>query len=221
MQDNPAYASMVAAVDDSVGAVLAKLDELGLAENTAVVFFSDNGGLCTTGSRPGPTCNLPLRSGKGWLYEGGIREPMIIRAPGVAEPGSVCDTPVVSTDLAPTMLELAELPARPELHLDGVSLAPLLRGEETARRTFYWHYPHYHGSSWKPGAAVRDGDWKLIEFYHYDQVEIYNLADDPGERNNLVATHPDRVAELREKLRRWQEQMGARMPQLNPDYQGR
>ncbi len=212
-QDNPAYASMIAAVDDSVGRILDELKKLGLADDTVVFFFSDNGGLCTL-RNPGPTCNLPLRSGKGWLYEGGVREPTIIRAPGVTKPGSVCRTPVLSTDFFPTILELAGLPAMPKLHADGVSLMPLLQGGDALpTRPLWWHYPHYHGSTWKPGAAIRDGDWKLIEFYHYDKVELYNLADDLGEQNELSRSNPARTAELLDKLHALQKQMGARMPQ--------
>lgn len=212
-QDNAEIASMVAAVDDSVGAVLAKLDELKQSGNTVVIFFSDNGGLCTLSKRPGPTCNLPLRSGKGWLYEGGVREPTIIRAPGVTRPGTVADTPIVSMDFFPTMLELAGLPLRPDLHVDGQSIVPLLKeAASPLTRTFYWHYPHYHGSTWAPGASIREGDWKLIEFYHYDDVELYNLRTDPGERADLSEEMPDKTNELREKLRRWQTTMNARMP---------
>ena len=214
-QDNPAYASMIAAVDISVGTVLDTLEQLGLHENTVVIFFSDNGGLCTLKS-PGPTCNLPLRSGKGWLYEGGVREPTIIRAPGVTTAGSVCDEPIVSMDFFPTMLELAGLPMRPELHVDGVSLLPLLQGNGQAERAFYWHYPHYHGSTWTPGASVRDGDWKLIEFYHYEKTELYNLADDPGETSDLSGSQPAKLNQLRQQLRDWQRQMHARMPQPRP-----
>jgi arylsulfatase A-like enzyme len=212
-QDNPAYASMVTAVDDSVGAVLAKLDALDLTDNTVVVFFSDNGGLCTLG-RPGPTSNLPLRSGKGWLYEGGVREPMIVRAPGVTRPGNANDTPVVSMDFFPTMLELAGLPSAPKLHADGVSLVPLLSGEgELTDRDLVWHYPHYHGSTWTPGAAIRSGDWKLIEFYHWDEVELYDLKQDPGEQHDLSKENPERTKKLRAKLQAWQKQMGAKMPE--------
>ena len=212
-QDNAQYASMIAAVDDSVGAILAKLEALELDDSTAVFFFSDNGGLCTLGGqRTGPTSNLPLRSGKGWLYEGGVREPMLVRVPRVTEPGSTCDTPVVSMDFYPTMLQLAGLPLQPEHHADGQSLLPLLRGESVQSRTFYWHYPHYHGSSWKPGASIRDGEWKLIEFYHWDDVELYNLAEDPGEQHDLSQARPEVVKRLREKLRNWQTDMHARMP---------
>ena len=213
-QDNPQYASMVAAVDDSVGEILTALERLSLTDNTIVCFFSDNGGLCTK-PKPGPTCNLPLRAGKGWLYEGGIREPMIIRAPGV-EAGSVCDAPVCSMDFFPTILELAGLPLQPQLHQDGVSLAPLLRGAPGVSRTLYWHYPHYHGSTWKPGAAIREGDWKLIEFYEYGDVELYNLSRDIGERVNLATAQPERVKQLRNKLVAWQRQLNAKLPQLRP-----
>ncbi|TWT32856.1 sulfatase [Blastopirellula retiformator] len=212
-QDNPEYASMVAAVDDSVGAILDALDRLSLADDTVVIFFSDNGGLCTVGGM-GPTCNLPLRSGKGWLYEGGVREPMIIRAPGVTKPGSVCDTPVVSMDFFPTMLALADLPAQPQLHVDGESLVPLLEGESpTEQRTFYWHYPHYHGSKWTPGASIRDGDWKLIEFYEDDRVELFNLKQDPGEHHDLSTSNPEKTTQLRQKLKAWQTKLKAKMPE--------
>ena len=216
-QDNPALASMVAAVDDSVGVLLDKLTELKLDKNTVVIFFSDNGGLSTLG-RLGPGCNLPLRAGKGWLYEGGVREPTIIRAPDVTQPNSVSHKPMVSMDFFPTMLDLAGLPLQPKLHVDGQSLLPHLKGDDSGQRTFYWHYPHYHGSTWKPGASIRDGDWKLIEFYHYKNFELYNLADDPGERQNLAKAKPTKAKLLRAKLLAWQKQMQAKMPVPNPDY---
>ena len=218
-QDNAELASMVAAVDDSVGALLGKLKELKLNENTVVIFFSDNGGLSTRGGkRFGPGCNLPLRASKGWLYEGGVREPTIIRAPGVTRPGSVSHKPMVSMDFFPTMLELAGLPAQPKLHADGQSLVSQLKGNDDGNRTLYWHYPHYHGSSWKPGAAIRDGDWKLIEFYHHEKIELYNLADDIGEQKNLAASQPQKAAELRAKLGAWQKRLKAKMPVPNPNY---
>lgn len=218
-QDRPDYASMVAAVDDSVGTILASLERLGLAENTVVMFFSDNGGLCTLANANAPTSNLPLRSGKGWLFEGGIREPMIIRAPGVTEPGTECHQPVVSMDFFPTILELAGLPAAPELAVDGTSLVPLLGGAVSIEHPpLYWHYPHYHGSQWTPGAAIRDGDWKLIEFYEFGDYELYNLSTDIGETTDQSAIRPDRAAELRRKLRQWQQTLNARLPQPNPEH---
>ena len=217
-QDNPEFASMVSAVDDSVGAILTLLRTSGLDNDTVIIFFSDNGGLCTK-PKPGPTSNLPLRSGKGWLYEGGIREPMIVSVPGITKPGSVCDQPVVSMDFFPTILELAGLKLQPNLHADGVSLLPTLRGEEQEHDAIYWHYPHYHGSTWAPGAAIRDGDWKLIELYEYDETELYNVRNDIGEQNNLAAKHPEKVQELSDKLKKWQAKMNAKMPQPNPKYQ--
>ena len=216
-QDNPALASMVAAVDDSVGKLLNKIEELKLDKNTVVIFFSDNGGLSTLG-RIGPGCNKPLRAGKGWLYEGGIREPTIIRAPGITKQGSISIKPMISMDFFPTMLDLAGLPLRPKLHVDGNSLLSQLKGNDSGLRTLHWHYPHYHGSTWKPGAAIREGNWKLIEFYHYNNFELYNLEKDIGEENNLSKTHPIKAKELRKKLNNWQKKMNAKMPNPNPDY---
>lgn len=219
-QDNPAYASMVAAVDQSVGEILQGLDEHGLDDDTVVIFFSDNGGLCTLAEPRGPTSNLPLRSGKGWLYEGGVREPLIVRAPSLTDPGTTCTVPVVSMDFFPTMLDLAGLPQRPLLHADGHSLRPLLQGQtEQPARTFYWHYPHYHGSSWTPGASIRDGDWKLIEFYEEDRAELYNLQLDPGEQYDLSKELPEKVTRLQAKLHHWQAELRAKMPMPNPDYE--
>jgi arylsulfatase A-like enzyme len=215
-QDDPEYASMVSAIDDSVGQITASLKELGLEDSTTIIFTSDNGGLCTQ-KKPGPTCNLPLRSGKGWLYEGGIRVPLIVRAPGATKPGQVSDRPVISTDYFPTILELAGLNPEPELARDGASIVPFLRGETAElSRPLVWHYPHYHGSEWTPGAAMREGNWKLIEFYEFGDAELYDLMTDPGEHNNLAATEPAKFTELREKLRDWQTNMGAHMPQNNP-----
>ena len=212
-QDNAAYASMIRAVDDSVGQILDTLDQLGLSQNTTVIFFSDNGGLSTK-SKIGPTCNLPLRAGKGWLYEGGVRVPTLIRVPGITAIGSRTDIPVVSMDFFPTILDLAELPEQPELHCDGQSLSKLLAGEENANepRALFWHYPHYHGSTWTPGASIRHGDWKLIEFYHEGKVELYNLPQDPGELAEVGEQFPKKRAELRQKLHDWQGRLGARMP---------
>lgn len=218
-QQNARYASMVAAVDDSVGRIIAALREQHLMETTTIIFTSDNGGLCTL-KTPGPTSNLPLRSGKGWLYEGGIRVPLMIASPEISNPGTVTEAPVLSTDYFPTILSLLDKPQLTELSADGQSFRPILRGESlTQARPLAWHYPHYHGSEWTPGAALRDGNWKIIEFYEFGDAELYNLAEDPGERKNLATVEPAKFAEMREKLGRWQQTMGARMPQPNAAWQ--
>ena len=219
-QDRPDYASMVHAMDENVGRVLRRLDELGLSDNTVVVLASDNGGLTTLPGKGAPTAVLPLRAGKGWCYEGGIRVPLVIRAPGVNRPGGVSHAPVTSMDFYPTVLELAGLPASPRQHCDGLSLVPVLKGVESlARDALYWHYPHHHGSNWTPGAALRVGDWKLIEFYEEQRVELYNLANDLGERHDLASQMPAKRDELLERLHTWQRQVSAKMPQPNPDYE--
>jgi arylsulfatase A-like enzyme len=218
-QDRPDYASMVYAMDENIGRLLNKLDELKLRDNTIIVFTSDNGGLSTVRGKNAPTANLPLRAGKGWCYEGGIRVPLIIRAPGVTQPASTSNEPVISMDCFPTLLDLAGLRKSPKLHRDGHSLVPLLRGKATLKRkALFWHYPHYHGSTWTPGAAVRAGDWKLITFYDKKRVELYNLKNDIGERKDLAKTHPKKRKELQELLQQWQKETGAKMPEPNPDY---
>ena len=218
-QDNAAYASMVYAMDENVGRLLTKLDSLNLANYTIVIFMSDNGGLSTQAQKKAPTSNLPLRAGKGWCYEGGIREPMIIRAPGVTKPGSICQVPVTSHDFYPTILELADLPLMQEQHVDGVSLLPLLKGETSLdRKALFWHYPHYHGSTWTPGAAVRAGDWKLIEFFEEDKIELYNLKTDLEEKYDLSRARPEKANELRTMLHNWQHELKAKFPEPNPEY---
>jgi arylsulfatase A-like enzyme len=213
VQNDAAYGSEVAGLDAFVGRVLAKLETKNLAGSTIVIFFSDNGGLSTKAD-PGPTSNEPLRAGKGWLYEGGIRVPMIVRAPGITRAGATADTPVVSTDFYPTLLELAGLPARPAQHRDGISLVPVLRGGAGPQRDpFYWHYPHYHGSTWAPGGAMREGDWKLIEFFEEGTTELYDLKSDLSERRNLAAREPGRLQAMRAKLAAWRAETGAYVPQ--------
>ena len=215
VQSHAVYAAMVEAMDQAVGKVLAKLDKLGLDDRTAVFLMSDNGGLST--SEGSPTSNLPLRGGKGWLYEGGIREPFIIRWPGVTKPGSTCSVPVVSTDFYPTILEMAGLPLKPDRHLDGVSLVPLLRGGESlARDALYWHYPHYSNQGGFPGGAVRSGDWKLVERFEDGRVHLYNLRDDAGEKHDLAGEQPERVRTMRDKLHAWYEEVDARFLQPKP-----
>lgn len=213
-QDDPGYAGEVAVLDDGVMRLREKLAALDLAGQTIFIFFSDNGGLCTK-AQPGPTSNLPLRSGKGWLYEGGIRAPLIVRVPGVTKAGAVCEKPVISTDFFPTLLELAGLAPQPDKHVDGLSFVPLLRGQALPGRTFYWHYPHYHGSTWAPGGAMREGEWKLIEFFEDGTLELYNLAEDPGERNNLAPIMMEKAREIQGRLAAWRRETGAAMPKVN------
>ncbi len=209
LQKHATYAAMVESMDTHTGRVLQKVRDLGLGENTVVCFFSDNGGLAT--SEGWPTSNLPLRGGKGWLYEGGIREPMIITWPGVARAGSVCDHPVVSMDFYPTLLEIAGLPLRPGQHLDGVSLVPLLKGAASLpARALYWHYPHYSNQGGFPGAAMREGDLKLIERFEDGRVHLFDLAADVGERQDLAEQRPEVVHQMRGRLHAWYDEVDAR-----------
>ena len=215
VQEHTVYAAMVEAMDRACGKVLDALKELSLDDNTIVIFMSDNGGLST--SEGHPTSNLPLRAGKGWMYEGGIREPMLIKWPGVTKPGSLCGEPVISTDFYPTMLEMAGLDLRPEQHLDGVSLVPLLKGKKTlGRKAIYWHYPHYGNQGGSPTSAVRYGNWKLIKWYEDDRLELYNLKEDIGEKNNLVDKKPELAGKLHKLLNEWLKKVDAKYPTRNP-----
>ena len=214
VQDHAVYAGMVEAMDQAVGKVLDAIDRLSLTDNTVVIFTSDNGGLST--SEGHPTSNVPLRAGKGWMYEGGIRVPYIVRAPGLTKPGQVCDTPIMSMDLYPTLMELAgvTIPAGPSV--DGSSLVQLLSGGDLKPRPLFWHYPHYGNQGGAPGGAIRDGDWKLIEWYEDGSLELFNVKTDLGETTNLAADMPDKVRELKAKLANWRTEVGAVMPTLNP-----
>lgn len=209
--DNATYAAMIESMDGAIGCVLDKLEELGIAEQTVVIFMSDNGGLLSK------TSNAPLRGGKGQAYEGGIREPMIIKWPGVVKPGSMCDEPVISMDFYPTILHMIGVKQRPAQHMDGLSLTGLLRQHGSLNRdAIYWHYPHYHSAnSHGPFGAVRAGEWKLIEFYEDMNVELYNLRMDLGETTELATAFSTKANELRDMLHSWREAVGAQMPTLN------
>lgn len=216
VQDHPVYAAMIKSLDEAVGRVLDSLDQLGLSENTIVLFTSDNGGLST--SEGSPTSNAPLRAGKGWMYEGGIRVPYLIRYPRVIEAGTILDHPIISTDVFPTLLDLCGLPSEPTHHLDGQSLAPLLRGTGSVPQAdLFWHYPHYGNQGGRPSGAVRSANWKLIEWYEDNRVELFDLATDPQENHNLASELPAKVNELRTKLQNWRKSVGAVMPRPNPD----
>lgn len=220
-QDNPAYAAMVESVDESIAAIVSKLSELGLTEETIIIFTSDNGGLTTLRSQRGPTSVRPLRAGKGWLYEGGIRVPLILSWPGHIPAGQVSTQLATSMDLYPTILKLIGLDFMPEQHVDGQNLAPqAFAGGQEKPRQLYWHFPHYHGSGNRPSAAIRSGDFKLIQWFEQDSLELYNLSNDLGERMNLVDSLPGKAQELLQALQKWQEETGAKFPVANPNYAG-
>jgi len=213
VQNHAVYAGMVESMDAAIGVVLQALDSLGLADNTVVIFTSDNGGLST--SEGHPTSNLPLRAGKGWLYEGGIREPTIVRYPQEVAAGTVSDTPILSTDFFPTMTELADLPPR---SVDGTSFAEVLTGESVRhRRELFWHYPHYGNQGGSPGSAIRSGPWKLIRFYEDGHEELYNLDRDLSEAQQVMEA--DTAQALRARLSAWLAEVGARMPSTNEAFE--
>lgn len=224
-QTRALYAAMIESLDNSVGKILSALDEEGIADQTIVIFTSDNGGLIQGNQLP--TSNAPLRSGKGSPYEGGHRVPLLIRWPGITQAGSRSDEPVMGIDLVPTLVsELGPTnanangnDARPGF--DGVSLANLLRHPESQlnREALFWHYPHYHPGGARPYAAVRSAEWKLIQFYETGRHELYNLETDPGEAQNLADTQPERVMNLARLLSAWQNQSGARWPMPNPGWE--
>jgi len=221
-QYNADYASMVHALDENLGSLTEALLETGLYDNTVIILTSDNGGLSTlvSSSRAAPTSVKPLRAGKGWLYEGGIRVPLIIKpAKGECGSPSICDIPVTGMDFYPTILYLAGIDTGQDNPSDGQNLTPLLKGlKELSRTELFWHYPHYHGSAWTPGAAIRQGEWKLIEFYETGQAELYNLSRDPGEIKELSGDFPEITLALRKRLQDLQSANGARFPVTNPDW---
>jgi arylsulfatase A len=215
-QKNATYAAMVHSVDDSTGKIAAALEEAGVADNTLVIFTSDNGGLL------GPTHNAPLRAGKGWPYEGGIRVPVIVRWPGVVEPGSTCDVPVTSVDYFPTILAAAGLSPPSGRTIDGEDLAPLLRRTGGLKRdAIYWHFPHYRGGAIPPYSIIRQGDWKLIKRYDGRPFELFNLKDDLSEATDLSEKMPEKVRQLDARLTAFLKSAGAKVPRPNPDYKPR
>jgi len=222
-QNNPAYAALVESVDDALGTIMKKLSELKLEDRTVIFVTGDNGGLSGTvnaqGWRNGPTDNTPLRLGKGSAYEGGVRVPMIVKWPGVTRAGSENETPVITVDFFPTVIEIAGIKPPAGVPIDGESLVPLLHGKRRLQRdAIYWHYPHYHPGSATPYSAIRKGDFKLIHFFENDRVELYNLKKDIGEKNNLARTEAKKTAELRQQLDEWRTAVGAQLPTPNPDY---
>lgn len=217
VQSDPVYAAMIKSMDENVGRLMQELEEAGEAEDTVLIFTSDNGGLSSAESSP--TCNAPLAEGKGWMYEGGTREPLIVRWPGVVAAGSKCSVPTTSPDFYPTFLDIAGLPLLPDQHVDGVSLVPLLRGAtELGREAIFWHYPHYGNQGGTPGASVRAGDWKLIRFFEDEHVELYNLRLDVGEERDVADRHPAITERLANMLGAWMAEVDAEFPEPNPAW---
>jgi len=217
---HPTYAAMIETLDEAVGRLMRKVEQLGLSERTIFLFTSDNGGLHVL-EYPGTpaTHNTPFRAGKGFLYEGGIRVPLIVRWPQVIRSGSTSDTPVVLTDLVPTLLEAAGIdPSRTVGPLDGVSLQPLWRGEPLPERSLFWHFPHYSNQGNRPAGAIRSGDWKLIEHFEDGRLELFDLSQDIGETKDLAEQQPERARDLQQQLAAWRTSVGAQMPELNPEF---
>ncbi len=223
-QDNVQFAAMVESMDESLGRVLARLEALDLDERTIVIFFSDNGGMSAANfgnprrviaesklDSAYSTSNTPLRAGKGWLYEGGIRVPLIVKWPGGGRSGVVCDEPVISTDFYPSLLEMAGLRPMPKQHVDGRSFVPALKGKPFDREAIFWHFPHYsnHGMQ-SPGGAIRRGDYKLLEYFENGSVQLFDLNSDPAEQHDLARTRPRKAAELLTELRAWRQAVSAR-----------
>ena len=216
-QSDPVYAAMIECLDRNIGRLLSTLESKGVLDNTLIVFTSDNGGLST--AEGSPTCNAPLSEGKGWMYEGGVREPLIVAWPEVVGPGSVCEAPVTSPDFFPTLLEAAGIPLMPEQHRDGVSMMPLLKGgRRLEREAIYWHYPHYGNQGGTPACSMRMGDHKLIQFFEDNRLELYNLSCDIGENDNRASSEPELVKRMHAMLQAWRDGVHARIPEPNPEW---
>ncbi len=217
VQDNPIYAGLVESMDEAVGVVLNALKDTGLEDNTIVVFTSDNGGVASGDSFS--TSNLPLRGGKGYQWEGGIREPYFIKVPWLKNGESQSDIPVTGADFYPTLLDLAGAELLPEQHKDGISLKPILEGEEyNGNRSLYWHYSHYGNQGGNPSSIIREGDWKLIHYWEDGNEELYNLAVDGGEQFNVIDENPGVAKNMSQKLMGWLNEVGAKLPEKDPEY---
>ena len=216
LQDCPIYAGMIESMDDAVGIILAKVHELGLDRNTIICFTSDNGGVSSGDAFS--TSNLPLRGGKGRQWEGGIREPFYIIAPGITKPGSTCPVPVMGIDWYPTLLELVGVPLPAKQDIDGVSIVPLLKGGAIPARSLFWHYPHYGNQGGEPSSIITQDDWKLIHYYEDGRDELYHLTNDPGEQNDLASIETNHTKAMRMRLDVWLNATRAIFPRKDPEY---
>ena len=215
-QDNPVYAGLIEQMDRAVGLVLGKLDALGLAENTVIVFTSDNGGVASGDAFS--TTNLPLRGGKGYQWEGGIREPYFIKVPQLKDAPKEINTAVTGADFYPTLLDFTGIAQPQGVTLDGKSLKPLFKGENLGERTLYWHYPHYGNQGGEPSSIIRKGNFKLIYYYESNTSELYNLENDPAEQTNIASVEKERTRAMQEELLNYLDEVGANKPKPNPDY---
>lgn len=215
IQSNPVYAAMIYSVDENIGRLVKRLEELNIDENTIIIFTSDNGGLST--SEGSPTCNFPLRAGKGWLYEGGIRVPLIIKYPKKAKPGTVRKTPVSTVDFFPTIIELTGS-VQPANKIDGSSLVSLMKKDRMETRPLFWHYPHYSNQGAWPGSAVRLGKYKLVDNFEKDRQELYDLENDLSETTDISSANPEKTMELYKLLKAWRQETGAIMMIPNPEW---
>ncbi|WP_232225134.1 sulfatase [Seonamhaeicola sp. S2-3] len=217
VQDNPIYGGLVETVDDAVGVVLKALKDNGVDENTIVVFTSDNGGVASGDNYS--TSNLPLRGGKGYQWEGGIKEPYFIKVPWLKQEGVKTEFPVISTDFYPTLLDLANVPLLPEQHIDGISLKPLLKGEYLkVKRPLYWHYPHYGNQGGDPASIIQENTWKLIHYWEDGHEELYKLPSTEIDELNVISNYPEIAQKMSKKLMNWLNEVGAKYPEKDLEY---
>ncbi len=216
--NNPIMGAMIERMDTEIGILMKKIDDLGLRDNTVVVFFSDNGGYDKLQAQD------PLRGGKSMLYEGGIRVPFAVRWPGVVKPGTKSDEPVIGCDFLPTFADIAGV-KKFDHKIDGLSLVPLFKGKQKLdRENLYWHYPHYHRFNYKPSGAIREGDYKLIEWYERSMfnedhpVSLFNIKKDISERHDLADEMPELAEKLWKKLKKWRKDVGAQEMTINPNF---
>ena len=231
-QDNIEFAGMVESMDESLGRIVEKLEELEIDDNTIVIFYSDNGGMAAANvGNPKriiaadkqdwafSTSNLPLRGAKGWLYEGGIRVPLIVKWPGKGKPGTESAVLITSVDMFPTIMNMVGAAEKIGKEKEGVDISPLLKGDAMEKGPIYWHFPHYsnHGMQ-SPGGAIREGDYKLLEYFENGSVQLFNLKDDIGEQHDLSIIEVEKTKDLRDKLHQWRKDVDAQMMEPNPDY---